>query len=76
MFVDTDGVGYHVRTGVCIEQLNPSYTGTTGKYGSFTNGGVEGPAMFKRQGVYYILLGVGCCACKGGSNVEVRPSRT
>ena len=27
--------------------------------------------MFKRNGVYYLLLGVGCCACKGGSNIEV-----
>ena len=27
--------------------------------------------MFKRDGVYYLLAGLGCCACKGGSNVVV-----
>jgi beta-xylosidase len=32
---------------------------------------VEGPALFERGGIYYLLAGVGCCACRGGSNVEV-----
>lgn len=27
--------------------------------------------MFKRHGVYYLLAGLGCCACRGGSNVVV-----
>ena len=38
------------------------------------NGGVEGPAMFKRDGLYYLLVGRGCCACRGGSNIEVYTS--
>ncbi len=27
--------------------------------------------MFKRNGLYYLLVGQGCCACKGGSNILV-----
>jgi hypothetical protein len=71
VFVDDDGTGYHVRTGLTIEKLAPNMTMTTGEAVDIPNGGVEGPAMFKRGGVYYILVGEGCCACIGGSNVVV-----
>ena len=76
LFVDTDGSAYHVRTGVVVEKLNDTYTGTTGQITSFVDGTVEGPSMFVRRGpdgvsTYYITLGVGCCACRGGSNIEV-----
>ena len=71
LFVDDDGTAYHVRTGITIVQLNSSRTGPTGKVGELPNGGVEGPAMFKRNGAYFILAGKGCCACFGGSNIEV-----
>ena len=27
--------------------------------------------FFKRSGRYYILTGSGCCACKGGSSIDV-----
>eukprot|EP00483_Globobulimina_turgida_P011124 UN11145 len=27
--------------------------------------------MFKRNNIYYVLVGKGCCACKGGSNIVV-----
>ena len=64
LFVDTDGSAYHVRTGVVVERLNASYTGTTGAFAAFNNGGVEGPSMFVRRGTYYITLGVGCCALR------------
>ena len=30
-----------------------------------------GDVCFKRDGVYYILPGTGCCACVGGSSIEV-----
>ena len=49
-----------------------SHSGVTGASVDIPNGGVEGPSMFKRNGIYYILVGVGCCACRGGSNVVVR----
>ena len=72
VFVDDDsGVSYHVRTGLTIVELaaNCSAPAEGVKPVEIPNGNVEGPAMFKRQGIYYLLVGVGCCACKGGSNV-------
>jgi hypothetical protein len=72
LFVDEDGTCYHVRTGITVVQLNSSCTGPSevAPY-ELPNGGVEGPSMFKRGGLYYLLVGLGCCACKGGSNVVV-----
>jgi len=71
VFVDTDGAAYHVRTGLTIERLNSTYTGVTGQAVNIPNGGVEGPSMFRRGATYYVLVGLGCCACRGGSNVVV-----
>lgn len=74
LFVDDDGQGYHVRTGLSIVQLNATMTGPTGKFADISLPKLEGPAMFKRNGMYYILAGRGCCACIGGSNIEVYSS--
>jgi hypothetical protein len=74
IFIDDDGVGYHVRTGLVIQKLTPDYLGFTGEYYSIPKSNVEGPAMFKRNGIYYLLCGVGCCGCKGGSNILVYTS--
>ena len=78
IFVDDDAqaTAYHVRTGLTIERLNASYTGVSGEAVNIPNGGVEGPSMFKRANasgvpIYYVLVGQGCCACIGGSNVVV-----
>lgn len=54
-----------------VAKLSPDYTAFTGEYYAWTDGSVEGPAMFKRAGVYYITVGPGCCACRGGSDVIV-----
>jgi hypothetical protein len=71
LFIDDDGIAWHVRTGITIVQLTANYTAPTAVTGGFVNGAVEGPSLFKRAGVYYLLTGVGCCACIGGSNVLV-----
>ena len=74
LFVDPDtGKAYHVRTGVTIVELSADYTAPASPPAVYElpDGSVEGPAMFKRAGVYYLLFGVGCCACRGGSNVLV-----
>ena len=73
LFVDpATAAAYHVRTGLSIQRLSASYTAPgSGKAVDLPNGGVEGPAMFERGGVYYPLVGLGCCACRGGSNVLV-----
>ena len=71
LFVDDDGAAFHVRTGLVVERLNAEYTAGTGEVYELRNAAVEGPSMFKRDGVYYLLAGQGCCACRGGSNVVV-----
>lgn len=73
VFVDDDGTGYHVRTGFDIVRLTPGLTAPA----SLVAGGIttplpaEAPIVFRRQGSYYLLAGVGCCACIGGSNLYV-----
>ena len=69
--MDDDGKAYHVRTGVVIEELTADMCNVTGRFYAFSDSGVEGPSMFKRGGTYYLTLGEGCCACRGGSNVVV-----
>jgi len=72
IFVDHDGTAYHIRTGFAIEKLNATYTGVTGVTYTFkTPKPAEGPVMFKRNDLYYILPGTGCCACRGGSSIYV-----
>ena len=74
VFVDpADGAAYHVRTGLTIAPLAANFSARDAARGAVNvpDGGVEGPAMFARAGVYYMLVGLGCCACRGGSNVVV-----
>ena len=73
LFVDNDGVAYHVRTGFSLTRLNAEYTGPMALVSEFQLGG-EGPTMFKRQGYYYITTGSVCCACVGGSSILVHSS--
>eukprot|EP00038_Savillea_parva_P009838 m.186169 g.186169 ORF g.186169 m.186169 type:complete len:710 (-) comp16687_c0_seq1:65-2194(-) len=73
MFVDDDGSAYHVRTGFAIVKLNDNYTGPAEGMSSFsTPKPSEGPVMFKRNGIYYVMSGTGCCACIGGSTIYVQ----
>ena len=72
VFVDpATATAYHVRTGLSIQRLAANFSAPEGSAVNVRNGGVEGPAMFERQGTYYLLCGQGCCACRGGSNVLV-----
>jgi hypothetical protein len=76
ILVDDNGAAYQVRTGNIIQQLTPDYLGVQGNASSFSppkalKCGCEGPVFFKHQNVYYITLGSGCCACKGGSTIFV-----
>ena len=71
LFIDEDGTAYHVRTGLVVSKLTKEYLAGTGDVYELSSPNVEGPAMFKRKGVYYLLVGEGCCACRGGSNIIV-----
>ena len=73
-FIDPDtGEGFHVRTGVTIVALaaNLSAPAVPSRVMEMPDGSVEGPAMFKRGDTFYLLFGRDCCACRGGSNIQV-----
>ena len=65
IFVDDDGKAYHVFSSeenytLQIAELNDDYTGYTGKFVRvFIGHQTEAPALFKRNGKYY-MLGSGC----------------
>lgn len=65
VFVDDDGKAYHVFSSeenytLHIAQLTDDYTGHTGKFIRVYKGQqTEAPALFKRNGVYY-MIGSGC----------------
>ena len=61
VFVDDDGRAYHVfsseenRT-LDIAELNDDYTGHTGKFSRvYANHSTEAPAIFKHNGIYYMI---------------------
>lgn len=58
-----------------VEKLNDSFTDSLGA--EFNSGYVgpkkmEAPAMFHRNGYYYMLYGHTCCFCKEGSGAHVQ----
>jgi len=71
LFVDDDGIAYHVRTGIVVEKLTTDFTAGTGDYYMLPLPFVEAPILFKRDGRYYLLAGSDCCACSGGANIVV-----
>lgn len=78
VFVDDDGQGYlaftHEDTHINhIQQLTPDLLrplpggSISAQIGQGNN---EGIAMFKAGGLYYIVYGLCCCFCQGGTNVQ------
>jgi len=67
LFVDDDGIAYHIRTGLTVVQLSADFTSPTTLMSEIptTN---EAPVMFKRKNMYYAMTGKDCCYCLGGSN--------
>ena len=62
LFVDGDGVAYHVRTGFDVVTLNADFTAAASNRpaSSFaTPKQSEGPVVFRRGGFYYVLAGAG-----------------
>ena len=82
IFVDDNGTdAYIVYNGwyndhtLSIEKLNESFTDSLGAQynsGAVSENKQEAPAMFKRNGYYYLLYGHTCCFCKEGSGAHVR----
>ena len=79
ILVDDDGEAFIVITyysHFCIERLNKQFTGGTGETTTIVSmdptikghpDGDEAPALFKRDGGYFLTYASGCCGCKGGS---------
>lgn len=65
LFVDDDGTAYHIyaseeNSTLHISQLSDDYTRSSGKYARFFPGRfMEAPAMFKKDGKYYLIMS-GC----------------
>lgn len=87
LFQDDNGDGYIIYTAhitgaepthrMSVEKLSDDYLSTLGKQfnsGFFGQTGVEAPAMFKRNGIYYTVFGQCCCYCQVGSGVTAYTS--
>lgn len=65
LFVDDDGKAYHMfaseeNSTLHLSELNSDFTGYSGKYARFFVGRfMEAPAMFKKDGKYYLIMS-GC----------------
>lgn len=67
LFVDEDGTAYHIRSSesnsvIQISELTLDYLDFSGKYvRAFIGSRLEAPAVFKKDGLYYIM----CSECTG-----------
>jgi len=85
IFVDENGVdayiaynGWDNNHTLSIEKLNADWTDSLGpdfNSGPITDHKQEAPAMFQRNGWYYMLHGHTCCFCKHGSNAWVQVAK-
>ena len=83
ILVDDNLTAWHVQTttndpeavrGFVVTKLDTDYAGPASPRisASFVAPKpAEGPVMFQRRGLFYILGGTTCCACKGGSSIFV-----
>ena len=77
LFVDEDGAGYIIYTAmgegytIQVERLTPDYLGSTGETSSPLAAAGEAPVLFRRNNLYYALLGPRCAFCPEGSEVQV-----
>lgn len=84
---DDDGAGYVAYTAmktaglrdhvVAIDRLSPSLLSSSGdRVAFFPDFFVEGAVLFKRHGIYYVIYGSCCCACRQGSGAVVSSAPT
>lgn len=81
LFVDDDGTGYvvytdiagrgHDRHAMSVERLDAEFTGSTLQGSEVLDRRVEAPAMFKRNGLYYVIFGNTCCFGPEGADARV-----
>ncbi|ASU36260.1 Glycosyl hydrolases family 43 [Mucilaginibacter xinganensis] len=78
-FVDDDGTGYLAYTdwrtkgSIVIEKLDDTYTTGTGVcIKTVTTGSTEAPALFKRNGIYYVVYSDPNCGYCSGTGASYR----
>ena len=87
LFLDDDGSGYVAYTAmqapglrghvVAIDRLSPDLLSSSGeRVFLFPDFFVEGAVLFKRRGLYYVIYGSCCCACRQGSGAVVSTAPT
>ena len=79
VFTDDDGTAYIVYTDwhtgdgdLIVEQLDSSDLSGTGTYTRLGQSGTEAPAMFKRDGVYYLTYSDPACGYCSGTGTAYR----
>jgi Glycosyl hydrolases family 43 len=78
VFVDDDGTAYLAYTDwrgsgdIVVERLAPSYLTGTGAYVRLHQSATEAPAMFKRNGVYYVTYSDPNCGYCGGTGTSYK----
>lgn len=82
-FVDDDGTAYLAYTdwrtkgSIVIEKLNADYTSGTGIcVKAVTNGSTEAPALFKRNGIYYVVYSDPNCGYCSGTGASYRTAKS
>jgi hypothetical protein len=56
---------------ISVEKLSDDFLSSTGENSGFVAGNCESPAMFKRNGTYYLLTDNTCAFCPQGSGARV-----
>lgn len=82
-FVDDDGIAYLAYTdwrsngAIIIEQLSDDYlTGTGHLVKNITNGSTEAPALFKRNGIYYLIYSDPNCGYCSGTGTSYKTAKS
>jgi hypothetical protein len=83
LFIDDDGTGYLAFTDwrttgtIVVEQLTEDYLSGTGKVAKdITPGKTEAPALFKRNGIYYITYSDPNCGYCSGTGTSYRTAKS
>lgn len=82
-FVDDDGKAYIAYTDwrtdgtIVIEELDENYLSETGKHvKAVTEGKTEAPALFKRNGIYYVTYSDPNCGYCSGTGTSYRTAKS
>ena len=83
LFIDDDGTGYLAFTDwrakgtIVIEQLTDDYLSGNGKVAdSITSGKTEAPALFKRNGIYYVTYSDPNCGYCSGTGTSYKTAKS